>query len=317
MTISAHGEIESVVRSAPGRSRVDSWALVLASQNIPHRIVHRQVPPSDGEVEPSGHDFALVVPSPELRRAAVALAQMDAEDAERAQSPDVAPPDQGRPLVPLLVCIALGAFFLITGPRAAQSFWFHAGSAQAEAITGGAWWRAITGMSLHADAMHLLGNLVAMLVFLSAGARWLGGGLAFFLMVLAGFAGNLTTAWFYGSHHNSVGASTATFAALGLLGGLQARHRVRFGWWHRSRRLGRAWPAVAACLALFAMLGVGQDTSVDVMAHVSGLAWGLLVGLLSAWLPRPFSGRWGSSFFGVLGAMMVLGAWWIALRAVA
>lgn len=313
------GDIESIVRSAPGRAPLEAWALILASQNIPHRIVRRDRA-DDGALPPEGtppFDFALVVQAGDATRADAALAQVDAEDAERARTPEVPPPDHGRPIVPLLVCIALGAFFLLTGPRRGGSQWFALGSAQAEAIAAGAWWRAITGMCLHADAMHLFGNLVAMLVFLSAVARWVGGGLALALMILAGFLGNLTTALVYGTHHDSVGASTATFAALGLLGALQARHRVRHGWWHRSRRLGRAYPAVAACLALFAMLGVGTDTSVDVMAHVTGLAWGLVVGLVAATFPARLSHRLSSIACGTLGAGAVAGSWWLALRAVA
>jgi hypothetical protein len=42
-------------------------------------------------------------------------------------------------------------------------------------------------------------------------------------------AGNLLVALAYGSHHNSVGASTATFGALGLLGGLQVVRWLRGG----------------------------------------------------------------------------------------
>ncbi len=311
------GEIESVVRSAPHKAPVDAWALVLASQSIPHRLVMRRLAPAEGEIAEHSFDFALVVPSQQLGRASAALAHTDAEDAERAQTPEAPPPDRGRPLAPLLVCVALAVFFLATGPRSGARFWFALGSSDASAITSGAWWRAVTGMTLHADAMHLFGNVVAMLVFLSAVSRWLGGGLAVLLMLLAGFGGNFTTALFYGSHHNSVGASTATFAALGLLGGLQARHRVRYGWWHRSRRVGRAWPMVAACLALFAMLGVGgeDNKSVDVVAHATGLGWGVFVGLVAAWLPTP--GRRANVIYGLIASASVVGCWLWVLRAVA
>jgi len=274
-----------VVRSALHRGPIDAWSLVLLSQGISHHIVERAV------VEPAStplkfiRQYLLVVEPAQFRRAAVALSRTEAEDAERALTPDALPPDGGISLVPLLVCVALGGFFLFTGPRAGNAHWFAVGSSDAEAIMKGAWYRAATGLTLHADAMHVAGNIVAMLIFLGAASRWLGGGVALFLTLMAGFLGNLSTAAFFGSGHNSVGASTATFAALGVLGGLQARHRVKFGWWHRSKRIGRGWRAVAACLGLFAMLGVGGP-EVDMMAHATGLAWGLAFGLAAASMPE-------------------------------
>ena len=41
----------------------------------------------------------------------------------------------------------------------------------------GAWWRAVTALTLHADVWHVVGNAVASLVFVSAIGRWLGSGL--------------------------------------------------------------------------------------------------------------------------------------------
>ena len=299
-----------VLRSGMDRGLIDASSLVLSSQAIAHRIVERAVVEPGSAPLRFAREFLLVVEPQQLRRAAVALARTDAEDAERARTPDAPPPDRGMSLVPLVVCVALGAFFILTGPRQAHSAWFTVGSADAAAIMKGAWYRAVTGLSLHADAMHVLGNVVAMLIFLGAACRWLGGGFAFALTLLAGFAGNLSTAAFYGAGHNSVGASTATFAALGILGGLQARHRVKFGWWHRSRRLGLGWRAVAACLGLFAMLGVGGP-EVDVLAHATGLAWGLVLGLAASVLP-PFK-KWGNVVWGALGFALVLVCWWRAL----
>ncbi|MCG5053450.1 MAG: rhomboid family intramembrane serine protease [Myxococcales bacterium] len=309
---------DAIVRRAARREAVEAWALVLASQSIPHAIVRTfaDLPEGAGPSESPRSSltqgevsFALVVPVAQLRRAAVALAKTESEDAERASTPDVQPPDRGRPLAPALVCVALALFFLLTGPRAGNSFWFSHGSAEATAILSGALERAVTGMTLHADAMHLAGNVIAMLVFLSAVARWLGGGLSVLLMVVAGFLGNVTTAYIYVNHHDSVGASTATFAALGLLGGLQARHRVRHGWWHRNRRFGRALPALAACLGLFAMLGVGESAQVDVVAHLAGLGWGLPFGAAGAWLPpvsRPLNIALGLCAAAVVGLCWAL-----------
>ena len=62
----------------------------------------------------------------------------------------------------------------------------------------------------------------------------------------------------------SVGASTATFAALGIVAGLQVARRLRL----RTRR-GYAWVPLGAGLALFAMTGVSEGT--DYEAHLFGL----------------------------------------------
>ena len=73
---------------------------------------------------------------------------------------------------------------------------------------------------------------------------------------------------------------------------------------------------VAACLALFAMLGVGgEDSSVDVVAHAAGLAWGVVLGLAAGWLPQPTK-RWNISY-GSAAGLAVVACWLWALRMVA
>ena len=146
-----------------------------------------------------------------------------------------------------------------------------AGVADAERIRSGEWWRAVTAMTLHADVMHVLGNVVASVIFVSAAGRWLGPGVAAMLILLAGTGANLLTALVEKENHLSVGASTATFAALGLVVGLQSVRRWRGGgrcaapgspparawrcwpcWWGGRRRTfsptpsGWAWGAVWA-----------------------------------------------------------------------
>ena len=132
----------------------------------------------------------------------------------------------------------------------------------------GAWWRAVTALTLHADVLHLAGNIVAALVFVSAVGRWLGGGLgALARSWRPATAGNLLTAVRHHTNHDSVGASTATFAALGLIAGLQVARRLRL-----RTRPGYAWVPIGAGLGMFAMLGVAAGT--DYYAHLFGLGFG-------------------------------------------
>jgi membrane associated rhomboid family serine protease len=110
-----------------------------------------------------------------------------------------------------------------------------------------------------------------------------------------------------------VGASTATFGAFGALGGLQL---VR---WLRGRpglpgfvRRRQALAVLAACLGVFAMLGVGERS--DVLAHLFGLLVGLLLGVVTGRLvraPLPFVAQTALG----AGAAAALALAWILARA--
>jgi rhomboid protease GluP len=290
---------EVVVRVAVDSQRMEAWSFVLVALGIPHRVASTEA------------GLALMVDDAFARPATAALAAHDREVAEEAAR-EPAAPDQGPTTLGAAMATALVAFFFVTGPRAAAGpqggDWFGPGSAVAEAIVHGAWWRAVTALTLHADLAHVLGNAVALIIFVSALGRWLGRGVALGLVLVAGAAGNLLTAYGYGSHHDSVGASTAAFGALGLLGGLQFVRRYRFT--ARLDRRRRALTAVAACLGLFAMIGVGERT--DVVAHLAGLAAGLLIGAITGrWLRRPPGpvAQWALS---AASALAVVGCWWLA-----
>jgi len=101
-------------------------------------------------------------------------------------------------------------------------------------------------------------------------------------VLAAGAGGNLLNACFRGGLHVSVGASTAVFAAVGILGGVGLVRRRR-----RGTRGRRSWAPVAAALALLAMLGTAGER-VDFGAHLFGLLVGGVLGSLVALaLSRP------------------------------
>jgi membrane associated rhomboid family serine protease len=208
-----------------------------------------------------------------------------------------------------MMAAILLAFYMVTGGRdgAEPSGWFRVGSASSALIVAGQWWRAVTALTLHADVMHLAGNAIACLIFVAAVGRWIGSGLAACSILLGGAGGNLLTAWVHREAHVSVGASTATFAALGLLAGLQVVRRVRIGPLKR-----RAWIPIGAGLALFAMLGVGERS--DVLAHLLGLGVGSVLGMLVA---LPFRRPWPGLVQGTLSVVAlgaVAGCWLLAWR---
>ena len=252
-----------MLRTTASPTQAGDWALVLEAAAIRYRVDERD-----------GH-FALVVDEADLGAATQALDGFDEEGAPEQQPPA---PDVGWSPLGLLCAIALTAMFLVSGPSDRGSVWFSAGAASSQLILHGAWWRTVTALTLHADWMHLAGNAVAMLIFMSAVGRWLGTGLGAILILLPAAAGNLLTAIRHHAHqHLSVGASTATFAALGLVAGLQVARRLAL-----RTRPGYAWVPVGAGLALFAMTGVGSaayDAPLpDYYAHLFGLACGIVFG---------------------------------------
>jgi len=200
------------VRATDNIPRAGDWALVLHSAGIDHRVDIR-----DGAL-------ALMVAAED---GPTALAALDAFDTEsrpviEAPMPDLGPSPLGFACAALLVIM-----FRLTGPGEARppSTWFDVGSAASSAILDGEIWRSVTALMLHGDLMHLVGNVVASLLFVSAVGRWLGVGLGGALILASAAAGNILTAWSYGPGHVSIGASTATFAALGLLAGVQVVRR--------------------------------------------------------------------------------------------
>jgi membrane associated rhomboid family serine protease len=296
--VTAEVPAEAAVRVSPSRAQAEAWDFVLEAVGIAHRV---------GLTE---EGWAVLVPPPLV---ATALAALDAHDREASEEPvrEPQPPDHGPSFVGLAAAVTIAAFFWVSGPRngADAGGWFRVGSGVAGPIVHGQWWRAVTALTLHSDFIHVTGNAVAFLVFLSALGRWLGGGLALFATLLAGVAGNLLTAYVYGSPHDVVGASTATFAALGLLGGLQFVRRYTA---RTVGRLKRAFLGIAASLGLFAMLGVGERT--DMLAHATGLGFGLGFGLLWGHLVRRPVKQPAQAICLVATVVVVAGAWLLAFR---
>jgi membrane associated rhomboid family serine protease len=127
--------------------------------------------------------------------------------------------------------------------------------------------------------------------------------------LLTGAAGNLFTAYLYSTTHNSVGASTSTFGALGVLGGLQFVRRYRDATVGRGRR---ALLGIAATLGLLAMLGMGERS--DVVAHAAGLGFGVLSGVfLGFFLKRPVR-TLGQGLCLLATVGLLAGAWLLAFR---
>lgn len=144
----------------------------------------------------------------------------------------------------------------------------------------GEWWRPFTALFLHADGAHLLGNALLGGVFCVLVAHAVGAGRGW-LLILA--CGTLANAWNAASRmpeeFRSLGASTATFAALGILVG----HATRVAWMMRSFHGFRMLfvPLIAGGILLGWFGGGGADAgNIDVMGHVLGWFTGVVAGFL-------------------------------------
>ena len=206
---------------------------------------------------------------------------------------------------------------------AAAFFWFgdfnsadpylRAGAADSVKMLGGEWWRAVTALTLHADFAHVAGNATFLVVLGYSVCRFLGGGLGLFLILLTGIFGNATVAILSKDPHLSVGASTATFGALGLLCSMSAIDAFR-----RTRQwksvFARVWIPLAGGIAMLGMTGASPGS--DLAANGTGFLFGLVL-----MIPFPFVGSkwmplWGQKVLELLCLFIVLFAWRAAFLSV-
>ncbi len=175
-----------------------------------------------------------------------------------------------------LVFIALLLFFLYTGPCGVRNPIARVAAMDAAAFARGEWWRAATALCLHAGVAHVLGNAVCCLFFGHALARRMGYGMAWALIFLSAVAGNMTGAILGARGPISLGASTAVFAAIGLLAAFQFVE----SWRRRGENLrsiwARGWVALGAGAGLLGLLGTGPGS--DLLGHFWGFAWGIVAG---------------------------------------
>lgn len=169
-------------------------------------------------------------------------------------------------------------------------------------VVSGEWYRCATALLLHADSLHLTGNLLGMAIFATAVCSITGWGLGWLLILASGIAGNLINAYVYGFGHNAIGASTALFGALGLLSAYQFLKKIR-----TSPSRFQVLLPLGAGLALLAFLGSSSHT--DIMAHLFGFLSGVFMGLIYYGIVRdPLGWRWqAGALAGVI--LVLLSAW--------
>ncbi len=276
------------------KKRCLEYALVLQAVGIPCEVLLR-----NGE-------YALVVQARDADRAREQLRLYLHENRARSLRFD---PRFGVHDGLACACLYGVTILLIDILQQNQAFsldWWWAGMSHAGLIREGEWWRAVTALSLHADSIHLAGNLVFGLVFGFLAGELLGWGLAWSGMLLAGALGNTLNAFVQAPDHTSIGASTAVFATLGIL--------AAYTWKRRRAQINR-WVPFGGGVALLAFLGMGGERT-DIFAHVAGFASGCLFGIVFGVLEtRSLLAAWHKHTLGLAAFLFFALAWTLALLA--
>ena len=277
-------------------SRVpEIWALVLEARYVPCRL------------QPDSGVTQLLVPAGYLETAVHELRLFEAENRNWPPPPPPVRVQEHNNLATISILLLIGLFHNITLlhlpiPGEGPVDWIGAGSARANYIVSGDWWRAITALTLHSGIVHLCSNLLIGGSIMILLCRETGSGLAWSLALGAGFLGNIANAYFQLPTHVSVGASTAVFGVIGILAAL---NMIRY------RHVPRKWTLpVAAGIALLVALGTeGEHT--DLGAHFFGFISGVLLGAAAAPVGRV--PRWANALLAVAAAALVVLAWWMAI----
>lgn len=248
----------------PDAALAHLWALVLEAADIEHRLRH------------GATGWQLLVAEENISRATEELLLFTEEN---RNWPPERGGDSGREAVvehapPVLpVMGGLIVFHAVTGGWESHSHWFTDGALdRVRVLNDGQWWRLITALTLHADSVHLLGNVFFGGLLVYSLCRHLGSGIAWFSVLLTGVLANGINLFFHADPYQSVGFSTAVFGMVGMLSGMRLR---RIGGWQEMVL------ALGSAASLLALLGSSGEKT-DLGAHFWGVTIGLLVGMILA-----------------------------------
>jgi len=249
----------------------------------------------------------LRVDSEDHERARKAIAAYLSENEVHHQK-EAAPPEAHQKTVTgVWVALVLLVMYIIMAQSAGDRAFIVRYGASAEDILTGQYYRAVTALMLHADGVHLAGNMVGIALFGTAVCSVTGWGVGWLIILMSGAAGNLLNAVFYQTDHLSIGASTAVFGAVGFLAIAQFLKRYQ----EPGRRF-RAWIPLGGGLALLGILGTAPH--VDLAAHLFGFGSGMMSGFFYGRLSkRPASTPYQIVCFLIASGMLTI-SWWAGGR---
>ncbi len=283
----------ALVFHAHQRRAVIEAALVLSAMGIEHFVEHE------------GRRWSLwVTPADETR----AREQLQLYWQENQPLPDISVEaetvDSGWPGV----VGYLGVIWLVPAVQSYVNTDLRAaGHMHAGAVMEGEWWRVITALTLHSDIAHIASNSLFGVVFGLFVGRYLGSGFGWLLVLACGAFANSLNAMIQADGFRSLGASTATFACLGLI--------PAFGWrrgYFRGHDWRRGFAPIFGAIALLAFTGFGAE-NVDVMAHLFGFGAGIGMGLGIANINLSRFQEGDQQRAGIAGLVIIAFAWFFAL----
>jgi len=241
---------------------VEIYCLVLASSGIPYSVIKK-----------SHNDFELKVNDNHHKSAYNAIEQYLEENRDFPPQNNSIEEKYKRTYAGIIAAIFLLICHLTIESSDNPKDYIRDYGSSSSRIMDGEMFRATTSLMLHANDLHLLGNMVGIALFGTSVSSIMGGGIGFFLILFSGIAGNLLNALFFRYGHLSIGASTGVFGALGILAGYQFIQKYRIP----GKKI-RAWLPLIGGLALLSFLGSTENS--DITAHLFGFAAGLALGIL-------------------------------------
>jgi rhomboid protease GluP len=284
-----------MVFESRNRSECSDRALVLTALQIPFQIIDDIA------------SCALVVPAEYSAQAMQQLIQYD--DENPPQIVPVVKPLAHYNALPGLVAyvVIICAVAVITDVATWAQDWYVSGRVDGALIRAGEWWRTVTALTLHSGLQHLTGNLVFGIMFGLFAGRLLGSGVAWLAIVVAAATGNAINTLLLESAHRAIGASTAVFAALGLVAGFVWRGKLMA----QDRWPYRIGPIVGG-FALLMYTGTGGERT-DIGAHLMGFLCGLFAGMLLTAARDHLASRRLQLICGYAAIALIVGCWLIAI----
>lgn len=271
------------------------YALVLASANIPHRLLG------------DGFGWGIYVRESDFEIAADGIERYCLENPEKTADTEENARDWPMTFSAVWAAALPAAFHAAISGGGDREFFVRVYGSSASHILDGELYRCVTSLLLHADIAHLAGNIAGIIIFGTAVCAYMGWGAGWLGILAAGIIGNWINACLYGSGHVSIGASTAVFGAVGVLSACRFVDKIGPS--------GRGIRAMAPLIAGIALLGfLGSSPHSDITAHLFGFASGILIGGIYAFSTRglparsPISGPW--QFVSAIIALGILAAAW-------
>ena len=153
----------------------------------------------------------------------------------------------------------VGGSFLQTGDSVLYQ-WGQTGAA----VLGGAYYQLLTSMFIHADIVHIAGNMIFLLVFGLRCEEMFSLPEYLTIYFIGGIAGNLLSLLFLPLIFVSIGASGAIFSLFGA------------AVVHARRSVGQS--VIGALIYGFFLLFLSSAPNVNNLAHIGGLVVGLIIG---------------------------------------